>query len=195
MTRKNNNSNRHQQQTDGHTKNSSVSRTDLPKPTNNPQLSLYIPQSRRKNSPRRNLASPIHTRSASAENVTADDTEVNGNGVGGGGIGDDEEEEQSEDVDDDNICLICVAKCTCGKTEQQQRKQSPKHQQSRLKQESSISPVEPHYTRQSVKLRLSSPILGNTTETLPKRRGRPPKIRSPGSSPIKTQSNGHAYDT
>src|SRR6266496_5891460 len=103
MTRKNSNHNSNRHQSNGFTTKStraeSTARVDLPTTTHNPQLSLYIPQSRRKNSPRRNLASPIHIRSSITESATVADTEiVTGNGGGGGG---DDEEEQSEDVDDD----------------------------------------------------------------------------------------------
>ena len=179
MTRKNskNNSNRHQ--SNGLTKSTyagSTTRVDLPAATpHNPQLSLYIPQSRRKNSPRRNLASPIHIRSSITESATVADTEIF---AGYGGIGGaDDDEEQSEDVDDDNICLVCVAKCTCGKTEQQPLRPIP---------------VEPHFTRQRVKLRVSS----SETPHLPtKRRGRPTKPRSPESTLIKNELNGHTYGT
>ena len=173
MTRRNINSHRlHQNQTNGTVKPKhpeSTARIDLPITTHNPQLSLYIPQSRRRNSPRRNVASPVQIRSAEIA-TTVDDTEnMTGNGRG---IGEEEEEEQSEDVDDDNICLICVARCTCDKTEQRPP----------------ASPVEPHFTRQRVKLHLSSPAPV-------KRRGRPVKLQSPESTPIKTELNGHNHST
>ena len=174
MTRKNskNNSNRHQSNgfTTKSTRAESAARVDLPATS---QLSLYIPQSRRKNSPRRNLASPIHIRSSITESANVADTEIV---TGNGGIGGGDDEEQSEDVDDDNICLVCVAKCTCGKTEQPLRP----------------TPVEPHSTRQRIKLRVSSP----ETRQLPtKRRGRPTKLRYPKSTPIKNELNGHTYGT
>jgi hypothetical protein len=149
----------------------STARVDLP---TTPQLSLYVPQSRRKNSPRRNLASPIHIRSSITESATVADKEIV---AGNGGIGGGDDDEQSEDVDDDNICLVCVAKCTCGKTEQQPLRPTP---------------VQPHSTRQRVKLRVSS----LETPHLPtKRRGRPTKLRSPESTPIKNELNSHTYST
>jgi hypothetical protein len=175
MTRKNSNSHRlHENRTNGSVKSkptATTARIEIPR---NPQLSLYIPQSRKKNSPRRNLASPIQTHSAKIATIVNDTENVAGNG----GIGDEEEEEQSEDVDDDNICLICVAKCTCGKNEQQQ--QRPR----------ASSPIESHSTRQGVKLRLSSPA------PIIKRRGRPTKLHSAElSGRLKNEADGHNYST
>ena len=182
MTRKNN---RHH--TNGSAKAApaeSTARVDVPSNHKN-ELSLYMsspPQSRRKNSPRRNPVSPVQIRSPTADIATVE-AAVAPNGAG---MLDDEDEEQSDDVDDDNICLICVAKCTCGKTEQPIR----------TKRESPVSP-EPHYTRQRVKLYLSSPSPRDNQipDSLPKRRGRPPRPRSPESTPIKNEANGHTYST
>jgi hypothetical protein len=172
MTRKNSRNNSTRHQSNGFT--SKTKSTTRPTPSHSPQLSLYIPQSRRKYSPRQNLASPIHLRTSIAESATVADKEI---GTGNGGMGGGDDEEQSEDVDDDNICLVCVAKCTCGKTERQPLRQTP---------------VEPHNTRQRVKLQVSSP----ETRHLPtKRRGRPTKLRSPAFTPVKNELNDHAYST
>ena len=162
----------------------STARVDVPS-NHKKELSLHMsspPQSRRKNSPRRNLVSPRQIRSPIADVATVEET-VTSNGKGNC---EEEEEEQSDDVDDDNICLICVAKCTCGKTEQPIRS----------KRLNTLSP-EPHYTRQRVKLYLASPSPHEkqAPDTLPKRRGRPPKPRSPESTPIKNEANGHSYST
>jgi hypothetical protein len=126
--------------------------------------------------------SPVQIRSPTADIATVEET-VAPNGAGNF---EEDEEEQSDDVDDDNICLICVAKCTCGKTEQPIRSG----------RENTLTP-EPHLTRQRVKLYLTSPTPhdNQTPHTLSKRRGRPPKPRSPESTPIKTETNGHSYST
>ena len=192
MARKNSNPHR-RQNSNGSSTAESTARVDLPPTSPKQHLSLHIPPtSRRKKSLRGSLTSPIQIRSSTAEITIVGDAET---APGIGGFGDDDEEDQSDDVDDDNICLVCVANCTCGKTEQQQPKQSPKQQYPRLKQESSITPVQPHFTRQHVKLRLSSPHYDSTPETVPKRRGRSSKIPSPESLPINTRSNGHTYGT
>lgn len=191
MTRRNTNHNRnHSNGVVNGLPEQNTARVDVPSSNKNKtrqQLSLYIssspPQSRRKHSPRQNLASPIRATSPTTE-VPAGDDDVhatNGNGVHIS----DEEEEQSEDVDDDNICLICVAKCTCGKTEKKPI---------RTKEESPLSPVEPHFLRHRIKLRLSSPT-PNSTSLSSKRRGRPPKVRSPEVTLVKTETNGHSYGT
>ena len=152
------------------------------------QLSLYIssspPQSRRKNSPRRNLISPPHAPSPTTQAPSLDDVPTTtGNGVHH--LKEEEaEEEQSEDVDDDNICLVCIGKCTCGKNEQKpQTKLEP------------VSPtVDPHFLRQRVKLRLSSPTPNPATPSN-NRRGRSNKVHSIDVSPVKVETNGRAYAT
>jgi hypothetical protein len=157
--------------------------------THKQQLSFYVPQSRRKNSPRRNLASPTIMRSRTSEIPTVDHSEA---GTGNGGHEEEEEEEgETDDVDDDNICLVCVAKCVCGKTDQRPIS---------IKRESLVSIADSHFSRQRIILDLSSPSPPDqsTPQPLPikRRRGRPPKNQSlPQSTPIKLESNNHSYST
>src|SRR5579859_5458090 len=100
MTRKNN---RHH--TNGTAKAvavESTARVDVPS-NHKKELSLYMsspPQSRRKNSPRRNLVSPVQIRSSTADIATVENTVA----PNGARTLEEEEEEQSDDVDDDNIC-------------------------------------------------------------------------------------------
>jgi len=154
----------------------SKSRIESPAKTKKPSLSLSIPDPRRKNLPNQHSASPRHTRLSKDEETTAGDAQSS-IATGGARTTGDEEEEQSDDVDDD-ICLVCVAKCTCGKTQTQQ--QQPPRQ----------CPIEStHFTRQSVKLRQSSPGQDNVDG---KGRGRSPsKLKSP----IQLVANGHSYST
>ena len=157
----------------------SKSRIESPAQTKQPSLSLYIPHSRRKNSPKQYSPSPRHTRSSKAEEPTLGDVHSSIAHDGAGTVGDDDEEGQSDDVDDDNICLVCVAKCTCGKT-QTQPQQQPLRQ----------SPIEStHFTRRSVKLRHSSPGQDYVNG---KGRGHSP---SQLKSPIQFVANGHSYST
>jgi hypothetical protein len=156
----------------------SKSRIETPTKPKQPSLSLYIPHSRRKNSPTQNLASPLDNRSSRGEEPTIDDVQPSTVHSGAGTVGD-EEEGQSDDVDDDNICLVCVAKCACGKTQAIQHQPPPRQ-----------SPVDsPHFTRQSVKLRLSSP--GQDSQNGKGRRHVPPRLQSP----IQFETNGHSYST
>jgi hypothetical protein len=158
----------------------SKSRIDSPpQKTKQPSLSLYIPHSRRKNSPQQNLASPVHIRSSPTQEPTIDDVPSSLVNDGTGTAGDEEEEAQSDDVDDDNICLVCVAKCTCGKTQTQQQPHQSRHSPS----------GSPHFTRQSVKLRLSSP--GQDNADGKGRERAPPRLQSP----ILLETNGHAHNT
>lgn len=182
MTRRNSASPSHPY-TEGHVHPNPLVRLDL---HTKKQLSLYIPQSRRKDSPRRNRSPPLHTDSPTAEIPTVNYVDATtGNGV----FGDEEEDEQSEDVDDD-ICLVCVAKCTCGNKIEQKpvRRQSPV----------GASSVEPHFTRQRLKLRDSPPrpneLHDAISQDVPRRRGRPPK-HSSLPPPLTLDPNDHSYST
>ena len=188
MARKNSNSQRHNSNKSAKSPGAKpAARVDIPN-TNKQRLSLYIPQSRRKNPSRRKLASPIQIRSPTVDIAAGENGQAtNGHRAGVYG-GEDEEEEQSDEVDDDNICLVCVAKCICGKTEQP-RVHSPK------RHSPSVSPFEPHLTRQRMKLRPSSPTPKiQSPDNLSTRHSRPFNLRSPESTPIKIETNGDNYD-
>src|SRR5271156_5311547 len=149
----------------------STARIDLSNTaTKKSQLALYIPpSSRRKNSPRHNLASPIQL-DHSTEIDTIDDAEHVEGGEGEEG----EDEEGSDDVDDDNICLICVGKCIC-------HKQTSKVELSQ------------HFTRQKVKEEALSPQGHQVVDDADKRQSRRIKSKSPVATAPAV--NGHSYGT
>ena len=149
----------------------STARIDLSNiTTKKAQLALYIPpSSRRKNSPRHNLASPIQlTHALEIDTVDNAEDAEGGDGVEG------EEEEGSDDVDDDNICLVCVGKCTCHK------------------QNSEVESLQ-QLTRQKLKEEALSPQGRNLVDNVDTRQTRRIKSKSPvATTPT---ANGHSYGT